>query len=150
MRIQGRVAPTLSSFQRIWSKRTPNFNRTVAYGQDTTYNQVMIEDTFRKIKSRLEQSPELSEKHRQELDELIQSLAEQTAELSKTRPEDSKSISEFANLSTQEAVRNSKRPDLLRHSLDGLSASVIGMEAEHPQIAGLVNRLCSHLSNMGI
>ena len=110
----------------------------------------MIEETFRKIKFRLEQSPELSEEHRQELDELIQSLADETAELSKTRPEDSKSISEFANLSTQEAVRDSKRPDLLKHSLDGLSASVVGLETEHPQITGLVNRLCSLLSNMGI
>lgn len=110
----------------------------------------MAKDTFRKIKSRLDQSTELSDEHRKELETLIHSLADEIEALSRTRPEDSNSISEFANLSTQEAVRGSKRPDLLKHSLDGLSASVLGLEAEHPQVTGLVNRLCSLLSNMGI
>ena len=110
----------------------------------------MIQNTFEQIKAKLDQAPELSAEHRSELQQLIDSLSNEISQLSKTQPEDSNSISEFAHLSTQEAIRDSKRPDLLKHSLDGLNASVAGMEAEHPKITALVNRLCNLLSNMGI
>ncbi len=110
----------------------------------------MIKDTFSKIRTQLDQSPELSPEHREELTLLVDSLAIEIQSLSKTHPDDSNSISGFAHLSTQEAIRPTKRPDLLKHSLDGLSASVVGLETEHPKITAAVNRLCSLLSNMGI
>ncbi|MCS1411211.1 MAG: hypothetical protein M2R45_04408 [Verrucomicrobia subdivision 3 bacterium] len=110
----------------------------------------MIQDTFRKIEEQLNQSSELSLEHRAELRELMENLADEISKLSETHPDDSKSISGFAQLSTQEAVRDKKRPDLLKHSLDGLSASVVGLETEHPKITALVNRACTLLSNMGI
>lgn len=114
------------------------------------YNHHMIEDTFRKIQSQLDQSAELSSEHRSELNELIASLSQEVQTLSKSRPEDSNSISGYAQLSAQEATRDAKRPELLEHSLNGMKASIAGLEAEHPRITALVNRFTSLLSNMGI
>ncbi len=110
----------------------------------------MIESSFQKLKSQLGESTELSSEHRNELSKIVETLEQEIQDLSQTRPDDSSSISGFAQLSTQEAMRESKRPDLLKHSLDGLSASVVGLEAEHPKITALVDRMCSLLSNMGI
>ncbi len=110
----------------------------------------MIESSFKKIHQQIDQATELSSEHRGELEELIKNLEQEVTILSKTRPEESQSISGFAQVSAHEAVRDTKRPDLLNHSIEGLSASVIGLETEHPQVTALVNRLCVLLHNMGI
>jgi len=110
----------------------------------------MIEGSFQKLKAQLSESTELSSEHRTELSKLVENLEQEMKELSQTRPDDSSSISGYAQLSTLEAMRGSKRPELLKHSLDGLSASVAGLESEHPKITALVERMCSLLSNMGI
>ena len=110
----------------------------------------MINDTFTRIKGQLNKADELSPSHREELEDLVRSLEEEITELAKNHPRDSQTISAFAHLSTHEATRREKRPELLKHSLDGLNASVAGLEAEHPQVTALVSRFCSLLSNMGI
>ena len=110
----------------------------------------MIDSSFKRIHEQINQATELSSEHRTELEQLIGNLEKEVTVLSKTRPDDSNSISGFAHLSAQEAVRDTKRPDLLKHSIEGLSASVVGLETEHPQVTALVNRLCVLLHNMGI
>ena len=110
----------------------------------------MIESSFQKLKNQLGESTELSDEHRGELTKLVNTLEHEIQDLARTRPDDSSSISGFAQLSTREAIRESKRPDLLKHSLDGLSASVVGLESDHPKITAVVDRMCTLLSNMGI
>lgn len=110
----------------------------------------MINDTFARIKGQLNQADELSPTHREELQGLVQSLEEEITKLAEKHPHDSQTISSFADLSSHEATRTEKRPELLRHTLDGLRASVAELEADHPQVTGLVNRFCNLLSNMGI
>jgi hypothetical protein len=47
-------------------------------------------------------------------------------------------------------MRREKNPDLLKIAVDGLSASVKGFEASHPELVENVNYIANALANMGI
>ena len=93
----------------------------------------MIDDTFKKIERRVTDADGLGTDKKAELQGLIETLRSEVNELAKTNPEQSRSIAGFAEVSTHEATREEKQPRLLQHSVDGLSASVVGFEKEHPQ-----------------
>ncbi len=70
--------------------------------------------------------------------------------LSETQIDHAESITGFTHLSTHEATREDKDPDLLHLSLQGLSSSVKGFESSHPKLVEIVNSICVMLSNIGI
>jgi hypothetical protein len=53
-------------------------------------------------------------------------------------------------VSAQEATREKKNPETLKHSLGGLESSVGEFEETHPKLVGTVNRIAAMLANMGI
>lgn len=110
----------------------------------------MLRDTLSKIEAKLQNSTAIKEEHRDELLKLLFTLKSEIATLSRTHDEQAQSIAGFTELSTHEATREEKNPELLKISVQGLSSSVEGFENSHPQLVGIVNRICTTLSNMGI
>jgi hypothetical protein len=109
----------------------------------------MIQDTISKIEARIGQSA-VKDESKTELLTLLGTLKSEVAELSKTHGEEAQSIAGFTQVSAHEATREEPNPALMKHSLDGLSASVGGFEKSHPQLVAIVNRICTTLSNLGI
>ena len=110
----------------------------------------MIQDRLDRIEERLKQSDTVTEHDRSELLSLVTALRAEVTELSRTHYEQAESITGFAGLSTQEAMRSEKSPPLLSLSIRGLASSVQGFETTHPKLVEIVNRLCTMLSNLGI
>ena len=110
----------------------------------------MLQDTISKIEGRIRNTEAVNDTHRTELLKLLGQLRGEIASLSKTHQEQAESIASFAEVSAQEATRESKNPETLRHSIGGLESSVEEFEETHPQLVGIVNRIAGALANMGI
>jgi hypothetical protein len=110
----------------------------------------MIEETLTKIEARLRKGGTLAEEQRTELLGLLSTLKTEIGELSKTHSERAQSITAFTEVSTHEATRQERDPQLLRLSLEGLSASVQGFETSHPKLVEIVNSISLMLSNSGV
>lgn len=110
----------------------------------------MLNDTINSIKKKIEGSKNLQKNNKQELLALIDKLNFEIIELSKTRLEDSESITQFTDTSTHEALRNNKNEQLNSIALDGLKKSVEKFETSHPELTKTINQICSMLANLGI
>ena len=110
----------------------------------------MIQDHLDRIEERLKRSETVREADKAELLALLTTLRGEITELSRTHYEQAESITGFAGLSTQEAMRSEKSPPLLSLSIRGLASSVQGFETTHPRLVEIVNRFCTMLSNLGI
>ena len=110
----------------------------------------MIEDTLAKIEARLAKAGVLAKDQRTELLGLLSTLRTEIGELSKTHSEQAQSITAFTEVSTHEATRVERNPQLLQLSVQGLSASVQGFEGSHPKLVEIVNAISLMLSNSGV
>ena len=110
----------------------------------------MIEDTIGKIEAKIQGADAIKEDRRRELIQLLGTLKSEVAALSKTHEEQAQSIAGFAELSTNEATRTERNPQLLKLSLQGLSSSVTQLEKSHPRLVQIVNAISNTLSNLGI
>ena len=110
----------------------------------------MIEDTIAKIEARLQSAESLKDDKRAELQHLLATLKAEVATLSKTHAEEAQSIAGFTEISTHEATRAEKNPQLLQLSLKGLSSSVDGFEKSHPRLVQSVNTISNMLANWGV
>ena len=111
----------------------------------------MLQDTISKIESRIQSSPTIKDdEDRTALLQLLGTLKTEIGELSKTHSEQAQSIAGFTEISTHEATREAPNPELLNLSVKGLSSSVSEFEGTHPELVGIVNRICTTLANMGI
>jgi hypothetical protein len=110
----------------------------------------MILETLDKIETRIQGASVVKEESKRELLALLNTLKREVAELSRTHSEQAQSIAGFAEVSTHEATREEKNPELLQLSLKGLSASAAGFETSHPRLVEIVNSICITLSSLGI
>ena len=110
----------------------------------------MIRETIAQIEARIQSAKSLNATKKKELLDLVSALRAEISEFSRTHPEQTQSITGFAEVSIHEAVREKKNPQLLSLSLQGLSTSVRGFEGSHPKLVGTVNSICLSLSNIGI
>jgi hypothetical protein len=110
----------------------------------------MIQDRLDKIEERLKQSKTVKESDKAELLTILTTLRTEIADLSQTHHEHAESIAGFAELSTHEATRSEKSPELFNLSIEGLTSSVQGFEESHPRLVGIINTFCTMLSNLGI
>ena len=110
----------------------------------------MLQDRIHQIEARISAAQNISDETRRELLALLASLKAEVAALATTQREDAHSIAHFADASTHEATRAKKKPEVLEAALKGLTGSVVGLEASHPTIVKVVNRIAVALSNMGI
>ena|SRR5688572_9828015 len=107
----------------------------------------MIRDTISKIEARLQDSGSLSDEAR---GELLALLGELKREIATVEPEVGQSIAGQTEHLAKHATDEPRNPELLKRSLDELSASVDGFEKSHPGLVQVVNRICTTLSNIGI
>jgi len=110
----------------------------------------MIQETITQIETRIQHAKSLNGAKKKELLDLVSTLKAEVSEFSKTHPEHTQSITGLTEVSIHEAIREEKNPQLLKLSLQGLSASVEGFEGSHPKLVKIVNSLCLTLSNIGI
>ncbi len=110
----------------------------------------MIEDTIGKIEDRIRGAETIRDERRQELLQLLGTLKSEVAKLSETHGEQAQSIAGFTEVSTHEATRAERNPELLRLSLQGLGSSVSEFEESHPRLVQIVNAISNTLSNLGI
>ncbi len=110
----------------------------------------MIEKTVADIEAKIKAAGTITDQEREELLFLVTALRSEMTELCKTDAEGAESIAGFARVSTHEATRENRDPELMKHSVEGLSSSVGGFEASHPKLVEVVNRIAHILSNMGI
>ena len=113
-------------------------------------NADMLDDTISKIEGRIRNAGDVDDTRRAELLKLLGELRGEIAALARTHQEQAQSITSFAEVSAQEATRETKNPAALRHSIGGLESSVGEFEKTHPQLVGIVNRIAGMLANMGI
>jgi len=110
----------------------------------------MIRETISEIEAKLQNSTSISPEARRELTELLAKLKAEVTDLARTDADQAQSITSHVQASTHEATRTEKDEELLKSSIEELSASVDGFEESHPQLVQIVNRICTTLSNLGI
>jgi hypothetical protein len=110
----------------------------------------MIEDTIKKIEAKIRTASSITAESKAELLNMLASLESEITKLAKAEGEHAESIAGFIERSTHEAIRQDKNPELLTLSLAGLTASVKGFEASHPQLVADINCISTVLANMGI
>ena len=110
----------------------------------------MIDDTLNKIEAKIQGADSIKDERKRELLQLLGTLKAEVANLSETHGEQAQSIAGFTEVSTHEATREQKNPELLKLSLDGLKSSVEEFEGSHPRLVQIVNTISQTLSNMGI
>jgi hypothetical protein len=110
----------------------------------------MIQDRFDQLEDSVKNSSNIPDATKTELLNLLSGLKSEILDLSKTHSEDARSIATFTDLSTFEATRGQKKPQLIQTALHGLASSVEDFETTHPNLTHLVNRIAVILSNTGI
>jgi hypothetical protein len=110
----------------------------------------MAKDTIARIEERIRDNESLSAEKKQELMSLVAELKGEVRGLEETHRDDARSIVGYAETSVHEATREEVNPELLRHSLDGLSLSVRRFEVTHPALTGLINNIGQTLWKLGI
>jgi hypothetical protein len=101
----------------------------------------MVEDRIRNIEARVESSANLPEPAKAELLELLASLRAELQGVHKEHLDRAESASGSADVPHGETVED---------ALGGLTTTVTELEATHPRLSDLVNRLAVTLSNIGI
>lgn len=94
----------------------------------------MIKDRIIAIKAKLAESNTIPPATKTELENLLASLEEEVASLS----------------GSGDTVATANEPDSIDDAMNDLRKSVEGFETSHPQITGIVGRIATTLSNMGI
>jgi len=110
----------------------------------------MIQETIAKIEAKIKKVGTIKGENKAELLNLLAELKTEITKLAQTHSEDAMSITGFTDVSTHEATRQEKNPQLLELSLEGLSSSVKGFEATHPRLVEIVNSISLMLSNSGV
>jgi hypothetical protein len=115
-----------------------------------TGNEKMIEETFNKIKTKIQTTTSITAGKKTELLTLLSALESEISALSKAQSEHAESIAGFVERSAHEATRREKDSELLRLSIAGLTASVKNFEVSHPRLVRDINYISTVLANMGI
>ena len=110
----------------------------------------MIADSIKKIETRINDSVSLADNKKSELITLLDNLSKEIDLLPDTHNESIESMAGFMEVSTREAMRSEKNPQLVDLALEGLASSSREFESSHPSLTSYVNRICSMLSNLGI
>ncbi|MEW6087519.1 MAG: DUF4404 family protein [bacterium] len=110
----------------------------------------MVNTTITKIEEKIRESETINKDNKKELLRLLSDLKSEVSALRENREDDARSIAHFAEISAHETTRKEKNPNLIKSSLEGLTASIEGLEVSHPKLTETVNSIARILSNMGI
>ena len=143
------LSTALSSKARR-AKRCFPFQGSLLFCAAAGKNRRMIQETIGKIEERLRETDAIQAGNKAELLNLLSTLKAEVSQLSRTNSEQAESIAGFTAVSTHEAMREERNPQLVQISLQGLASSVEGFERSHPRLVEVVNSICTTLSNLGI
>ena len=101
----------------------------------------MVEDRIRNIEARVQSSASLPEPAKAELLELITALRAELQGVNKDHLDRAESATGSGEVPHGETIED---------ALGGLTGTVTELEAMHPRLSDLVNRLAVALSSMGI
>lgn len=110
----------------------------------------MIQNRIEELEKKIAETPVINAQARGELLKLVAEIKGELASLPQGQAEQAQSITGFAMVTTHEAVRLKKNPQLFKLSSEGLRASVNGFETTHPRLVHAVNAFCRALANLGI
>jgi DNA replication initiation complex subunit (GINS family) len=109
----------------------------------------MVNKTIENLENKIQKSNNLDNKQKLELTQLISKLKSEIIDIYETNYEKAKSITNFTESSTHEAIRDDKDKELFDLSVEGLQKSVKSFEESHPKLVETVNSICTALSNAG-
>lgn len=110
----------------------------------------MINETITRIEQEISTNTSITAEQKQDLIDLIAGLKKEIATLGETHYEDASSIANYTETSFHEAMREKLNPELLTHSLEGMSLSARSFEVSHPKLIGVINNIGRTLMNIGI
>ena len=110
----------------------------------------MLDETLTQLETNIHQSDTIHAEKKAELLRLLTTLKSEIAALEHTHAEHAESVVGFTARSTQEAIRQTRNPQLVALATQGLAASVEELEVSHPQLVQSVNAISVLLSNIGI
>ncbi len=110
----------------------------------------MLDETFARIERTVQDADELDSDKRAELLKRIEDLRAEMGNLNEMHHNQVQSITGFTQVTTHEATRGDKNPNLVRAGLDGLTASVEHFEATHPGLVRAVTSMSQLLANIGL
>src|SRR5215475_5423542 len=110
----------------------------------------MLDETLTQLETNIRQSEVIQPAKKTELLHLLSTLRAEIAALEQTPPEHAESVVGFTARSTQEAIRQTRNPQLVSIATQGLATSVEELEASQPQLVQIVNAMSVLLSNIGI
>lgn len=110
----------------------------------------MPDETLTQLETNIRQSAAIDAAHKTELLYLLSTLKAEIAALEHTHAEHAKSVVELTAQSTLEAIRQTRDPQRVASTTQGLSASVAELEVSHPQLVQIVNAISVLLSSLGI
>ena len=108
----------------------------------------MIDETLNTLERRIENATGLAGETRASLQALVADLRREVDKLEDA--DQAESIAAHTDTGAREALRAEPDADLFSHAMDGMQKSVRRFEASHPELTGIVNGICQHLSNLGI
>lgn len=110
----------------------------------------MIQERLDKIEAKVQGASNIPDETKTQLLSLLGDLKKEVEALGRTHDEKARAIAHYTDVSTSEATREGKEPELVDAALEGLTGSVSGFESTHPKLTQIVNRLAAALSNVGI
>ena len=110
----------------------------------------MVNETLSEVKQKVESADSINDEKKKELLDLLSVLQSEIEQLPPAQSDHAESVVRFAQVSTHEATRKDKSPQLYQLSLEGLAASVKDFEVSRPRLTEIVNSICTALSNLGI
>lgn len=110
----------------------------------------MITESIKKIEIRINDSAALTDNKKKELITLLANLKEEINQLPDKHNESIESMAGFMEVSTMEAMRSEKNPQLIDLAIEGFTSSSREFESSHPNLTNYVNRICDMLANLGI
>jgi hypothetical protein len=110
----------------------------------------MVDETLAQLETRIRHTSALNEAQKSELLQLLRALHAEIHALVPTHAEQAESITGFTQVSTHEAMRQHRNPQLVELALKGLMSSAETFETSHPQLVHIVNSISMLLANIGI
>ena len=110
----------------------------------------MLDETLTQLEANIHQSDTIQAEKKAELLRLLTTLKAEIVALESTHAEHAESVVGFTARSTQEAIRQTRNPQLVTLATQGLAASAEELEVSHPQLVQIVNAISVLLSNIGI
>src|SRR5262245_11519390 len=101
----------------------------------------MLDETLTQLETTIRQSEVMQPEKKAELLHLLNTLKAEVAALEHTHAEHAESVVGFTARSTQEAMRQTRNPQLVSIATQGLAASVEELEVSHPQLVQIVNTI---------